>query len=65
MKEYKKWSREVDQKITPSQPNVHRFEVYEIKGAEQGRSPYDIVEDIDVESFEKWQETLKYRSKGQ
>ena len=59
MEEYKKWSREVDQQITPKQPAVHRFDVYEIKGAEKGTSPYDIVEDIDVESFEKWQETLK------
>lgn len=62
MEEYKKWSREVDQKITPNQPSVHRFEVYEIKGAEKGSSPYNIVEDIDVESFDKWQQTLK--SKG-
>ena len=59
MDDYKKWSREVDQKITPCQPGVHSFNVFEIKGTEKGASPYQIVEDIEVESWESWQATLK------
>ena len=62
MEDYKKWSREVDQQITPKQEGVNKFEVYEIKGAEKGTPPCQIAEDIDVESWEKWQEVLK--SKG-
>ena len=59
IEDYRKWSREVDQTITPFQPGVYRFEPYEIKGAEKGKSPYQIVEDIDVESFEVWQNVVK------
>jgi len=59
IEEYKKWSVEVDQKITPFQPGVHRFEAYEIQGAEKGESPYMIVEDIDVDSWEDWQKVIK------
>jgi len=56
---YKKWSREVDQKITPKQPGIHRFDVYEIKGGQNGEAPYHIVEVIDVENWEVWQKVLK------
>ena len=56
---YRKWSISLDQKVTPFQSGGHRFEVYEIEGAEKGESPYQIVEDIDVESWEAWQKTLK------
>jgi len=31
---------------------------YEIEGAEKGESPYMIVEDIDVESWETWQKVV-------
>jgi uncharacterized protein (TIGR02118 family) len=55
---YRKWSVEVDQKVTPFQPGVHRFEVYEIEGAEKGKSPYMIVEDIDVDSWGAWQKVV-------
>jgi hypothetical protein len=58
IEDYKKWSVEVDQKITPFQPGCYRFEVYEIEGAEKGESPYQIVEDIDVESWESWQKVV-------
>ncbi len=57
--EYRKWSISLDQKVTPFQAGVHRFEVYKIEGAEKGESPYQIVEDIDVESWEAWQKTLQ------
>jgi hypothetical protein len=58
IEEYRKWSVSLDQKVTPFQPGCHRFEVYEIEGAEQGESPYQIVEDIDVESWEAWQKVV-------
>ena len=58
MDEYKKWSKEVDQEITPNQPGVKSFKVFEIKGAEKGTSPYQIVEDIQVESWDAWQKTV-------
>jgi len=59
MSDYKKWSQKVDQKITPSQPGVKSFKVFEIKGAEGGTPPYQIVEDIEVGSWEAWQKVLK------
>ena len=52
--DYKKWSREVDQQITPRQAQVNRFETYEIKGADPGEPKFTIVEDIEVESWEAW-----------
>ena len=58
IEDYRKWSVSLDQKVTPFQPGVHRFEVYEIEGAEKGESPYMIVEDVDVESWEAWQKVV-------
>ena len=58
IEDYKKWSVSLDQKVTPFQPGVHRFEVYEIEGAERGDSPYQIIEDIDVDSWESWQKVV-------
>jgi len=58
LEEYWKWSVDLDQKTTPFQPGVYRFEVYAIEGAEKGESPYQIVEDIEVESFEQWQKVV-------
>jgi hypothetical protein len=57
--DYMTWSRTRDQVITPFQAGVIRFEVYAIQGAEKGDSPYRIVEDIEVDSWAAWQETLK------
>ena len=59
LEDYREWSISLDQKVTPFQPGVHRFEVYEIEGAEKGESPYMIVEDIDVDSWEAWQKAVK------
>lgn len=60
MDEYVRWSSEVDQRITPSQRGCIRFEVYAIDGSEDGSEPaYQIVEDIEVESWEVWQQTLQ------
>lgn len=32
--------------------------MYEIEGAEKGKSPYMIVKDIDVNSWEAWQKVV-------
>ena len=58
MDDYRKWSQEVDQKITPYQPGVKSFKVFEIKGAEKGTAPYQIIEDIEVEDWEAWQKVV-------
>ena len=58
IEEYKEWSLRLDQKVTPFQPGVYRFEVYEIEGAEKGESPYMIIEDVDVDSWENWQKVV-------
>jgi hypothetical protein len=50
--QYAAWSREVDQRITPGQKGVIRFEVYRIEGTDKGEPFCHIVEDIEVESFE-------------
>jgi len=65
IEDYKKWSCEVDQKITPDQPGYRRFDIYEVNGILQGpkppyhysrsKIPYQIVECIEVEN----QETLE------
>ena len=62
MEDYKNWSCAVDQQVTPKQPGVNKFEVHEIKGADKGNPPCQIMEYIEVDSWEKWQEVLK--SKG-
>ena len=58
IRKYLEWSRTVDQTTTPFQPGVYRFEVYQMKGAEKGELPYQIIEDIDVESWEAWQRAV-------
>ena len=58
IEEYRKWSISLDQKVTPFMPGVHRFEVYEIEGAEKGEPQYQIVEDVDVDSWEAWQKVV-------
>jgi hypothetical protein len=59
MEQYKQWSKEVDQRITPGQPGMIRFEVYEIKGAEKGEPSFQVVEDAEVEDFDAWLETCR------
>lgn len=57
--QYKQWSKEIDQRITPGQPGMIRFEVYEIKGADKGEPFVEVVEDIEVEDFDAWMETCR------
>lgn len=59
MDEFKKWSREVDQKTVPRQEGVRSFEVIEIKASEKEDFSYQIAEIIDVDRYEMWQKALK------
>ena len=52
-KDYLDFSAHLDQKVTPSQPGVYKFEVYKILGAEGGEIIYQIIEVAEVESFKK------------
>ena len=58
LEDYMEFSRAIDQVITPFQPGVIRFEVYAVKGSDRPETPYQIMEDIEVESWEAWQATL-------
>ena len=59
IEQYKQWSREIDQRITPGQPGMIRFEVYEVKGSDNGEPFVEVVEDIEVEDFDAWMETCR------
>jgi len=54
MAEYRKHSMLTDQPTLKKQPGIRNFIVYEIKGS-QGKQPYQIVEDIEVDSWEAFQ----------
>lgn len=58
MEQYLAWSSAIDQRITPGQKGVIRFEVYRIEGAENGEPFCQIVEDIEVESYEAFAATV-------
>ena len=49
---FRQWSLEVDQAITPNEPGVISFAVYEVKAPDGSDAAYDYVEAIEVESFE-------------
>jgi hypothetical protein len=59
LEDYLAWSRDVDQRVTPQQPAVHRFEPYLIEAEEDGATRYNIIEDLEVESWEAWQKALE------
>ena len=50
IEDYKHWSLEVDQKITPFQPGVKSFHVYELSSS----SSYQIAEEIEVENADHY-----------
>ena len=56
MKDYWKFSKEIDQPLVKRQEGVRSFEVFEIVGADKGKPDFDIVESILVDSYEKWVE---------
>jgi hypothetical protein len=55
VEEFKRWSLEVDQPTCHRMESCHRFEVHLITGGSQGDVSFDVIEDIDVESWEGWQ----------
>lgn len=59
MEEYRKYSLEIDQPITSVQPGVRRFEVYAVTASGEGPLNFDIMENIEVDSWEAWQEVTK------
>ncbi|RKT56130.1 hypothetical protein [Saccharothrix australiensis] len=56
--EYVAWSKTVDQAITSRQECVRRFRVVKLEGSRTGAAPWDVVEDIEVESWDAWQDCL-------
>ena len=66
MEQYKKFSKEIDQIITPKQKVVEKFEVFEVTDYLQGSGapekknpPYQIIEIIDVKDFGEWVKTTQ------
>jgi len=57
--QYREWSLQVDQRLTPAQPAVNRFEPYVVVGGEGGGEQYTVFEDLDVESWDAWQKILE------
>lgn len=54
--QYTSWSKQIDQRITPGQDGIIRFEVYAVQrvnGPEGAQ--YQVVEDIDVESWDAFE----------
>jgi len=65
IEDYKKWSRNVDQQITPNQPGCHKFEVFEILGSDgEGVPKFQIIELIEVDDWESWQQIVKSKGMG-
>ncbi len=58
MKEYKTFSKTLDQVKTPKMPGVKSFKVVEIKGSDKGSLPYQIAEILEVESWGSWQKVM-------
>lgn len=58
MEEYREWSATVDQVITPMQDSVIRFAPFRILGSDPEGSSVQIVEDIEVDSWEEFQKML-------
>jgi hypothetical protein len=59
LEEFKKWSRAVDQPICNSMEACHSFEVFLVQGEATGKPFQMVVENIDVDSWEAWQDTMK------
>lgn len=53
--EFKRWSLDVDQPTCHRMKSCHRFEVHLITGGSPTDLPFDVIEDINVESWEGWQ----------
>jgi hypothetical protein len=64
--QYRKFSREIDQIITPKQKVVEKFEVFEVTDHIQGSGapekknhPFQVIEIIDVKDFGEWVKTTQ------
>lgn len=56
MQDFWNYSKEKDQPTVKAQEGVKSFEVYEIVGTDKGSKEFHIIEDVLVESYEKWVE---------
>lgn len=56
---FRKFSLEIDQPTCAQMPACLRFEVFVVKGEGSSKPFFQIVEDIEVESWEAWQDTTK------
>lgn len=56
--EFMEWSRRVDQPTCHRMDACYSFEVFLVRGEARGQGFYDVVEDIEVESWQAWQDTL-------
>lgn len=54
VEDFKKFSKELDHKVTPRQPGVRSFDTFAITGAEKGQPPYHIIDVLEVNSFDQW-----------
>ena len=59
MDDFKKYSLEIDQPTVNRQKGVHKFEVFEISQPDSESSDFDVVENIFVDSYDKWNEITK------
>jgi len=66
MEQYRKFSKEIDQVITPKQKVVEKFEVFEVTDfvgssgkTEQKNPPIQVFEIIDVKDFGEWVKTTQ------
>ncbi len=57
-KQYKDWLINVEMKITPNLPNIHSFEVVEVKGNDEEGKAYAIVENFTVDSYKIWKKAM-------
>lgn len=55
LEEFKRWSVAVDQPTCHRMESCNRFEVHLISGESTGKLQFDVIEDIEVESWEGWQ----------
>jgi hypothetical protein len=57
--QHKVWSCAVEQRITATEPAVIRFEVYAVEGAHGGEPYCDIIENIELESYDAFAKVLE------
>ena len=54
IEDFRKFSREIDHKVTPRQKGVRSFDTFVITGADKGQPPYQIIDVLEVESYDQW-----------